>query len=374
MKILLCPDKFKGSLSAQQVCSAIVRGLPNTVQPLLHPMADGGDGSLEVLARHLDLKPQPIAATDPLGRPLQANYFTAGQVAFIELASASGLVLLQPHEHNPLLTSTWGSGLQVVDAIAQGCRQIYLFLGGSATTDGGMGIASALGFVFLDAAGNPLSPTGGSLQHVTTIHKLTAPNLQQVSITLLCDVDNPLYGPNGAAHVYAQQKGANPQQIAQLDEGLRHFSDVLLRHTGIDVSTLPGSGAAGGIGASLVALLGATLQNGFDTIATLTGLEANIQAADWVISGEGKLDAQSLQGKVVAGVAALCRKHGKLLTLFVGHNELDALTTQQLGIRAVHAVTDIANDLPDAMQHGAAHLEALARGLNLNFLQAKNKS
>lgn len=362
MNILLCPDKFKGSLSAQAVCSAIVRGLPDTAHPHLHPMADGGDGSLEVLAGHLPLMPHTIAATDPLGRPLQATYFSAGQVAFVELASASGLVLLQPHERNPLLTSTWGSGLQMADAIAQGCRQIYLFLGGSATTDAGMGMAAALGFVFLDATSHPLPPTGSSLQHVASIQKPTASDLQRVSITLLCDVDNPLYGPNGAAHVYAQQKGANPQQIAQLDEGLRHFSDVLLRYSGIAVSALPGSGAAGGVGASLVALLGATLQNGFDAIATLTGLEAHIQAADWVISGEGKLDEQSPQGKVVAGVAALCRKHGKPLTLFVGHNQLDAHTTQQLGIRAVYAITDIAQDLPDAMQRGAAYLEALARG------------
>jgi glycerate kinase len=363
MKVLLCPDKFKGSLSAKQVCEAIGTGLKKS-QPesetVFHPMADGGDGSLEILSAHLDLRPKPVLTTDPLNRPITATYFTSTDAAFIELASASGLVLLKNGERNPLITSSFGSGKMIADALANGFQKIYLFLGGSATNDAGMGIAAALGCQFLGKNGEMLEPTGGNLPKVKSITPSRLFDFKKTKITLLYDVTNPLHGRDGAAHVYARQKGASEEQVAYLDDGLRHFSQILFKETGVEVASLPGSGAAGGIAASLVALFGANLENGFATIAELTGLEKQIQLADWVISGEGKLDGQSFQGKVVDGVAALCRKHGKPLVLFVGKNELTATEVQQLGAKQFFSIYDHATGLEDAMQNGAEYLEEMA--------------
>ncbi len=366
MKVLLCPDKFKGSLTAMQVCEAIGTGLKKSqpqAETVFHPMADGGDGSLEILANHLSLHPKTIAANDPLGRPINATYVTSTDAAFIELASAAGLVLLKNGERNPLITSSFGSGKMIVDALANGFQKIYLFLGGSATNDAGMGIAAALGCQFLDKNGELLEPTGAHLPKVKSITPNRLFDFDKIKITLLCDVTNPLFGPNGAAHVYARQKGASEEQVAYLDDGLRHFSQILFKETGMDVSNLPGSGAAGGIAASLVALFGAKLENGFAAIAELTGLEKQIQLADWVISGEGKLDGQSSQGKVVDGVGALCRKHGKPLDLFVGKNELTATEVQQLGANQVFSISDRATSLEDAMRNAAGYLKGMAASL-----------
>lgn len=363
MKILLCPDKFKGSLTAEEVCHSIASGLKKNypqAETIFHPMADGGDGSLEVLTRHLNLKPLTVATTDPLGRNIAATCFTTEDAAFIELASASGLVLLKNEERNPLFTTSRGTGTMIAAVIARGFRQIYLFLGGSATNDAGMGIAAALGCEFLGENGEPLPPTGGQLHHVCHIRRNTLHDFGNINITLLCDVTNPLFGPNGAAHVYARQKGANDAQITHLDDGLRHFSQILFKETGAEVADLPGCGAAGGIAASMVALFGARIENGFATIARLTSLEQQIQSADQVISGEGKLDSQSLQGKVVDGVAGLCRRHGKPLTLFVGKNELDEIASASLYPKAIYSISEKVRDLEDAMQNGAAYLEGLA--------------
>lgn len=364
MKILICPDKFKGSLTALQVCRAIETGLKKgrkQVETVLHPMADGGDGSLDILSEHLDLKARHITVNDPLGRPVQAQYFTAGDVAFIELATASGLVLLKNEERNPLLTSTFGTGQMMVDALSNGCRKIYLFLGGSATNDAGMGIAAALGCCFFDENNRLLEPIGGNLPLVKSIAPSQFFDFKKVEITLLCDVTNPLFGKNGAARVYARQKGADEEQVARLDAGARHLSHILHRKTGVDAGNLPGSGAAGGIAACLATLFGAKIENGFDAISKLTGLEKNIEEADWVISGEGRLDDQSLQGKVVGGVAALCRKHNTPLTAFVGKNDLTGQELQDLGASAVWSISDVAQDMEDAMRNGAEYLELMAK-------------
>ncbi len=363
MTILIAPDKFKGSLSALEVCQAIGRGLQKCEKPvesIFHAMADGGDGSLAVLSKHLNLKPQDILTVDPLGREIQTQYFTSSDAAFIEVASASGLVLLKEKERNPLLTSTFGTGKIMADAIAKGYRQIYLFLGGSATNDAGMGIAAALGYQFLDGAKNILEPIGNNLAKVQSISTKQFFGWQNITIYLLCDVSNPLYGVDGAAHVYARQKGASEEQIKYLDAGLKHFSEILQEETGVDVGHLPGSGAAGGIGAGLVALFRAKLKSGFDTIAALTGLEEQVRSADWVISGEGKLDQQSLQGKVVNGVAKLCKQYGKPLTLFVGKNELSENEITNLGVSQVLDIISNAKDIEDAMSNGAAYLEKMA--------------
>ena len=363
MKILLCPDKFKGSLSATEACQAIANGLKKSGRQFdieFHPMADGGEGSLEVLSSHLNLEPQNVMTTDPIGREIRATYFTSANAAFIEVASASGLVLLKNEERNPLHTSTFGTGKLIADALAKGFRTVYLFLGGSATNDAGMGIAAALGHRFLDENNEPLEPVGKNLSKVKRIDNNRLYDYKKIKITLLCDVTNPLFGQNGAACVYAPQKGATKDQVSMLDSGLRHFSKILLEETGVEVGSLPGSGAAGGIGASLVALFGAEIESGFAIISKLTSLEPRVQSADWVISGEGKLDEQSLQGKVVSGVIDLCQKYVKPLALFVGRNDLEENATRTLGVRQVFSITDLSRNLSDAMENGAGYLEEMA--------------
>lgn len=363
-KILIAPDKFKGSLSAKAVCEAIAIGIKQLGESMefrFHPMADGGDDSLTILADHIDLKATTVATQDPLGRPIIAQYFTSTDAAFIEVASASGLVLLKDSERNPLQTSTFGTGKILLDAITKGFQNIYLFLGGSATNDAGMGIAHALGFQFMDSKNKVLTPIGKQLCKVHNVVNKQLFDFSKIKITLFYDVTNPLIGESGAAYVYAPQKGATAEQVQFLDRGLIHFSKVIQRQTGVDVSAFPGSGAAGGIGAGLVGLCGAQMGNGFEIISTLTRLEEKIQQVDWVISGEGKLDEQSLQGKVIDGIAKLCLKHQKPLTLFVGKNDLDKKALQGLNISHVHAITDLAKNSKDAMSNARFYLEALAK-------------
>ncbi len=364
IKILLAPDTFKGSLSAQEVCEAIARGLKqksDAVEIISHPMSDGGEGTLDILSQHMPLEKRAIETVGPLGRPLTASYYISPQAAFIELASASGHILLSQEERNPMYTSTLGTGNMLSDALAKGYQQIYLFLGGSATTDAGIGIAAALGFQFLDEQGNELKPIGKNLFEVNRIQNNTSFDLQKINITLLCDVSNPLYGPNGSAHVYAPQKGANAEEVLLLDNGLQHIAKHLQEYSSIDVNKIPGTGAAGGVGAALVALFGAQLKSGFQTIAQLTDLETQIKNAGWVISGEGRLDEQSLQGKVVHGVAGLCQKHQKPLALFVGKNELDERTLLGLNNARVYSISSVAENFEDAMANGGKYLEILAK-------------
>ncbi len=372
MHLLLAPDKFKGTLTAAAVISAIATGIelgakhPHTLT--IQPLADGGDGSLAILKHQLDLHTRQLPSIDPLGRPIHTSYLTNNGTAFIEVASASGLALLKPAERQVLKTSTRGTGLLVKDAIARGCTRIYLFLGGSATNDLGLGIAAALGFKFLNASQQEVEPNGGQLGHIKYIKTPSENAWQAVSFTLLCDVDNPLYGPNGAAHVYAAQKGASPTEIEILDAGLQSSSALIEQQFGKKISDLPGSGAAGGIAAGLVGLLNAHLQAGFKLISELTDLEAKVAKADLVISGEGKLDGQSLQGKVVGGLAQLCKKYDKPLYLFVGTNELTDRQLTEHQITKVYAVTDRAPSLADAMQYGEGYLRELGKEFALKQL------
>lgn len=324
----------------------------------LHPMADGGDGSLAILREALDLRRVSVTVEDPLGRSIATEYLNNETTAYIEVASASGLVLLDPSERNPALTSSYGTGQMILDATKQGKRKVYLFLGGSTTNDLGFGIAAALGFKFSSAGQIIERPAGGDLG---AIDRIQGPETElDLELVMLCDVKNPLFGPNGAAHVYARQKGADAAGIEQLDAGLQSSSKVLKEQWGKDVSRLQGGGAAGGIAAGLYALLGARIQPGFATINELTGLEAKVAAADLVISGEGMLDGQSLEGKVVDGVAQLCRKYQKPLHLFVGDSSLDEKAISAQGIASVQTIRSKATDLADAMVKGAEYLTDLA--------------
>jgi glycerate kinase len=369
MKILIAPDKFKGSLSARAVGEAISRGLQRANSQAdcnVHPLADGGDGSLMILRDHLNLQPITVDAVDPLGRPIAATYYHNEQSAYIELASAAGLVLLTETEQNPLKASTYGVGLIIQDAITRGCLKINLFLGGSATNDLGLGIAHALGYTFFDAAGQAVFPTGGTLADIHSIGRGEKAIDTSIKFNLLCDVTNPLYGPNGAAHVFAAQKGASAADIQLLERGLQSSSALIEEQYSQPISDLPGGGAAGGVAAGLVGLFGATIVPGFAAISTLTNLEAQVAAADVVITGEGKLDGQSLQGKVVGGVAELCKKHGKPLHLFVGDSDLDDNDINRLSAVSVSTVRSQATDLADAMERAETHLEDMGYNHSLS--------
>jgi len=361
MKILIACDKFKGSLKAVEVCKAIARGIQkydSKISCNLHPIADGGDGSLAIIANYLETSKITVDTIDPLGKKIKASYLISGANAYFELAAASGIVLLSDSERNPMRTHTTGTGLLMKDALSRNIRNFYLLAGGSATNDAATGIAHAIGFQFFNKDKKELEPTGANLQH---IHSIGRPkNIEAFNLTVFSDVSNPLYGPQGAAHVYAAQKGASDADIIQLNEGLINFSNVLKKQFRIDISQLAGGGCAGGIGAGLVGLFNAKLENGFTALSKLTHLEEKIRRADLVISGEGKLDHQTFNGKVVAGVSQLCHSHNKPLIVFAGNNQLTNNELNQLNIRKAYSILSKSKSTPDAMKNGEQYLELLS--------------
>lgn len=364
MNVLIAPDKFKGSLSAKAVAKAIAEGLSENHKDWnveIKPMADGGDGSIAVLADILHLKKNKVSTTDPLGRPIDGYYYTSKNTAYIELATASGIALLSYGELDPTKTTTLGTGILIANSLDRGYKKIQLFLGGSATNDMAMGISTALGFRFLDNDNNPLEPIGSSLALTRKIKLSNKYNFQDIEIELICDVKNTAFGPNGAAHIFAKQKGATPRQITELDNGIRNLCKVIESQTGKDISLLNGGGAAGAVAAGLAALVNAKIKSGIQTIAELTHLEESIKKADLVISGEGNLDQQSTNGKVIGGLAALCKRYNKQLVLFVGNNELTMTEANSLDIKSVYSILNFARDLDDAMQNAESYLKKMAR-------------
>ena len=366
MNLLLATDKFKGTATAREVCAALAAGLLAArpgAQVRQLPLADGGDGTLAVLADHLPLATTPVATRDPLGRPLTATYARHGAHAYIELASASGHALLTPGERNPLRTSTYGTGLLLADALARGCTRVTLLLGGSATHDLGLGIAAALGVVFLDAQGKTFVPTGGTLGEVDAITLPQNPPWRGAAVALWCDVSNTLLGPRGAARVYAAQKGASPGDIERLEEGGRQVLRKLEALTGQSLGALAGGGAAGGIAIGLTGLLGATLQPGFPAIRALSGLDEDIAWADHVVTGEGQLDAASFEGKVVGHVAEACARAGKPCSIVVGRSALTELPAPGGSPLAVHELVDFARSEAEALTAAGAVLTRLGAWL-----------
>lgn len=314
MKIIIAPDSFKGSLTSSQVCAAIKRGIEKadeSIDIITIPMADGGEGTVDALMNSLGGSKIQVWVKDPLFRKIKVQYgiLDDGITAVIEMASASGLALLSREERNPMNTTTYGTGELINDALDRGCRKFIIGIGGSATNDGGIGMAAALGARFYDSEGNEIELTGSGLTKLDSIDlRELDPRVKESSFRVFCDVENPLYGPSGAAYVYGRQKGADDEMIEKLDNGLRRLSEIIEKDLGKSVASIPGAGAAGGLGAGLMAFLDAKLEKGIDFLMQTICFEERIKDADLIITGEGRMDEQTKYGKTVFGIIKAAKK------------------------------------------------------------------
>ena len=359
MRLLLVPDKFKGSLSASEVCRAIEEGVRRHFpEAECHSFSasDGGDGFLDAVRAIRPVDTRSHTVSGPLGQPVQAEYLLDGPAseAFVEMAQASGLVLIEPSLRNPLRANTRGTGQLIHAAISDGAQRIYVGLGGSATSDGGMGIGYEFGFRFLDIHGDELPPNGANLRE---IHRVIPPSVSLLpegrEIIAVNDVANPLWGPSGAAYVYAPQKGADPAAVALLDQGLRQLDQCVRRDLEIDAALLPGAGAAGGTAFGLRAFLGATFISGTRYILERSGARAFLeeQEVDFICTGEGAFDAQSLQGKWINGVMELATPMNLPVLVVCGRCDMAREEWVQAGLSAVIEVSDPGRPLRWNMEH-----------------------
>jgi len=340
-KIVIAPDSFKGTMSSIEICDIVERGIKNIfpeAQTVKVPIADGGEGTVDAFLKAIGGTRINIKVKDPLMRDIDSFYgiLNDNKTAVIEMAAASGLPLLSDEEKNPALTSTYGTGQLILDAIEKGCSRIILGLGGSATNDGGIGMAAALGVRFLDGNNNEIPLNGGGLKYLHHIDVSGKnPGLEKCEIITACDVDNPLYGTKGAAYVFSPQKGANNEMVKFLDNNLKHYADVIQNDFGIIVQDIPGTGAAGGVGAALVAFMGAKLESGIKIVLDCVDFDSLISEADLIITGEGKIDGQSLRGKVPIGIAERAVKRGVPVIAIVGDIGDDIDAVYDKGICAV---------------------------------------
>ncbi len=372
MRIVIAPDKFKDSLTASQVCDAIEAGLKKfnpALETIKHPLADGGEGTLDILQNYFELTNVEIPVKGPLLRDITASYKVSEDTAYIEMATASGIQLLKPEERNCYHTSTFGTGQLILDAIEKGFKKIVLFIGGSATNDAGMGMATALGYRFYNAEMERIEPTGKGLMAIAAIddHDLWF-DLSEIRFTVVCDVKNPLYGEEGAAYVYGSQKGASPREVAELDLGLQNFSRQVEKYLHKSVAGIPGAGAAGGLGAGALCFLNAEIMSGIDFVLEQTAFETVLgSGVSLVITGEGTVDSQTLQGKVVKGVAERASKHQLPFCILAGAIKDSELVIKVLQPKCVHSIMERAVSEEDAMENAAGHLSFLARKMLENF-------
>ncbi len=314
-KIIIASDSFKGSVTSLEVADACEQGIRNVLPHcavVKLPIADGGEGTMEALVTATGGRYISCRVSDPLMRPIRAKYgiLGDGHTAVIEMAAASGLPLLEPGLRNPMRTTTYGTGQLIRDALQRGCREFIIGIGGSATNDAGTGMLQALGVRFATAKGTTTLQGGEALQQITSIDRnKMMPELAHCKFTIACDVDNPFSGPRGAAFVFAPQKGATPEMVQQLDEGMKHFALLLKQTGGIDIDPIPGAGAAGGLGGASLAFLPAVLRRGIDTVLDALHFETQLTGADLVITGEGRLDVQTLMGKAPWGILQVAARH-----------------------------------------------------------------
>lgn len=379
MKIVIAPDKFKGSLTGFEYCEAVEKGLRLVIpeaEVVKMPLADGGDGTIAVLEQYVEGAQIQRTASDPLFRPLKTSYVfskTTG-VAYLEMAEISGLKLLKEVERNCMHTTSLGMGELIVDAIEKGAKELILGIGGSATNDGGMGMAKALGFRFLDSSGRELQPTGSSLAQVEKIDVTKLhPQLNGVQVKVACDVSNPLYGPYGAAHVYGSQKGASQEEIEELDKGLQNYAKVLEETFRVDVQQLKGAGAAGGMGAGAFVFLNATLVSGIDLVKDIANFDASIKDADWIITGEGQLDTQTLAGKTIAGVLSSAKAYDIPVAALCGSVTISHKEQEAFGLDYMTSIVKGVTNLNDAMASSYENLVDAAYNF-AKLIKRKNRT
>ncbi|MEK5322398.1 glycerate kinase [Paenibacillus sp. FSL L8-0644] len=360
---VLAPDSFKESMTAKEVCIAMEKGL-RKVYPAANyvhvPMADGGEGTVQSLVDATGGQVRYIEVTGPLGEPVTAAYGLLGDgtTAAIEMASASGIHLVNKDNKNPLKTTTYGTGELIRECLNQGIRRIIIGIGGSATNDGGTGMAEALGARFLDATGNTLPRGGGSLGELASVDISSLDGrLQQVQLIVACDVTNPLCGEHGASQVFGPQKGATPEMVQQLDANLAHYADVVKQQLGKDVRDLPGAGAAGGLGAGLLIFTQAALQKGIEIVIEYTGLKQKLATADIVLTGEGGIDFQTKFGKTPYGVAQAAKQSGKKVIAVAGYIGEGIDTLYKEGIDAVFGIVPGASELGNLLAEGPQNVE-----------------
>ncbi|MGP3970086.1 glycerate kinase [Streptomyces sp. 6N223] len=373
-RVLIAADKFKGSLTAVEVAERVTAGIRRArpgATVVARPVADGGDGTVDA-AVAAGYAPREAEVTGPLGIPVQARFAMRGRTAVVEMAQASGLTLLPPHTFAPLTATSYGTGELIAAALDAGARSIVLGVGGSATTDGGAGMLSALGAELLDDDGDPVALGGGPLRELATADLSGLDErLRSVDVVLASDVDNPLTGPKGAAHVYGPQKGADPVDAEALDAALEHFAHVLEASVGARAgrcAQAPGAGAAGGVGFAALLGLHATFRPGIEVMLEVVDFAKALGPADLVITGEGSLDAQTLHGKAPAGVAAAARAAGRPVVAVCGRLTLSEAELRGAGIDAAYALTDLEPDVERCVAQAGPLLEATAERLAAELL------
>ena len=365
-KIVLIPDSFKGTLSSKQICeivsAEITQQFPNC-EIVSIPVADGGEGSVDCFLSALGGEKITAMVSGPHLEKMESyfGYLPESSTAVIEMASCAGLPLVE-NQKDPLGTTTYGVGELLLEAASHGVTKIILGLGGSCTTDGGCGAAAACGIKFYDEAGNSFIPTGETLSQIEHIDTSSLdPAIKTVDIVAMCDIENPMYGPEGAAYIFAPQKGATENEVKLLDEGLIHLANVIKQDLRADVATIPGAGAAGSMGAGMVAFFGAQLQMGIETVLDTVHFSEIIKDADLVITGEGKLDSQSLRGKVVIGVAKRAQDAGIPVIALVGGAESDISDVYEKGVTAIFPINRLPEDFSISKEKSAENLAATAQ-------------
>lgn len=359
-KVVLIPDSFKGTMSSTEICTLMeqqIHGRFPEAEVVSIPVADGGEGSVDAFLTALPGERIPIVVKGPFMEEIKCCYgIVNNSTAVIEMAACAGLPLVSGREQ-PELTTTYGVGQMIVDAVQRGCKKIIVGLGGSCTNDCGAGAAAAAGVRFYDTSGHEFIPTGGTLSSVARIDKTgICPGLESVEITAMCDIDNPLYGETGAAYVFGPQKGADPEMVRLLDQGLRDISKIIERDLPVRVSGSPGAGAAGGMGAGMEAFFGARLCMGIETVLDTVNFDRLAGDADLVISGEGRLDSQSLRGKVVVGVARRTKKLGVPLIAVVGDVGDHIESVYEEGVSAVFSINRVAVAFSEAKARSRSDL------------------
>lgn len=362
MKFVLIPDSFKGTLSSSQICEILKTGVEKHFpgsETVSIPVADGGEGSVDAFIAAVGGTKEHVTVKNPYFEDMESYYglIDEGQTAVIEMAACAGLPLVE-NRKDPRKTTTYGVGQLIVAAAEKGVKKIIVGLGGSCTNDGGCGAAAAAGIRFYDEAGEEFVPTGGTTEKIRRIDLSGYnPVLRSVEIVTMCDIDNPMYGPTGAAYIFGPQKGADAKMVLELDEGIANLSQVIAQTIGKDISQIPGTGAAGAMGAGMIAFFGSRLQMGIQTVLDTVKFDQMIEDADYIFTGEGKLDSQSLRGKVVIGIAQRAKTQKKPVIAVVGGAE-DSQIEQayEMGVTAVFPINRLPEDFSVSRHHSEENL------------------